>query len=418
MLKMAASNKKFRSFLFMQTFANLGHGMFSIIMMWLVHSHYQNPFYTGLAGVMFALPNVANFIAGPFIDRHNKVTLIRVACFVQFCIVGFLLLATFVFDLVIWVLLAAILVFHSAAKVSIPAATALLPKIVGGDELVSANVMRQVVAIVVGLVIGVFLFTVMDSEAGFRIFYAVLAVILFLAVVATLFIRDTCTGGTAASLDASALKKYFAELGAGFVFIRRGIMLYLLVAFMAAGVFTNIAGVSTPMLAEIHSGTGSGYLLLVAMSMVGAMLGAGITKRLADKFKLWKIFAGGWITMGAFRIIFINVIADSFTRALVVAVFYYAMGNIIAIFFITLRQKQPPKLLIGRIDTIATSMMGVSAVVGAFVGGVLGTWLTDIHMVFAMQGVAYIVIGACLCLFKKVRTLPGVNDVVACECEN
>lgn len=389
--------------------------MFSIIMMWLVHSHYQNPFYTGLAGVMFALPNVANFIAGPLIDRHNKVTLIRVACFVQFCIVGFLLVATFVFNLVVWVLLAAILVFHSAAKVSIPAATALLPKIVDGDELVNANALRQIVAIVAGLVIGVFLFAVMDSEAGFRIFYAVLAAILFLAVVATLFIRDTAAGEATSALDANVLKKYLAELGAGFVFIRREIMLYLLVAFMVAGVFTNIAGVNTPMLAEIHSGTGSGYLLLVAMSMVGGMLGAGLAKRLADKFELWKIFAGGWIAMGAFRIVFINVIADSFTRALIVAVFYYAMGNIIAIFFITLRQKQPPKPLIGRIDTIATSMMGISAVAGAFAGGLLGTWLADIHLVFAMQGVAYIVIGVCLCLFRRVRALPGINDVVEVE---
>jgi len=51
-------NKNFRSFLFFLIFSSMGTGIFGIFMMWVVHSQFQNPLYTGIASFMFSFPAI------------------------------------------------------------------------------------------------------------------------------------------------------------------------------------------------------------------------------------------------------------------------------------------------------------------------------------------------------------------------
>jgi len=399
-------NKNFRSFLLFQTFNSIGVGMFGIFMMWAVHALYQNPLYTGIAGFMFVAPGVASFIVGPFVDRRNKVVLLRLACFIQLCVVTLLLAVPFAYWPGVWLMHLAILVSSIAGMISGPAQTALLPRIVDGEDLIKANALIRILATVAGLGIGVLLYMMMARGAEFQLVYAVNTVVLAIALVFSIFMRS----GESQKPETD-LKTYFAELKTGLAFVKQNVMLYLVAALVFLNLFAEIAVVNLPMFAEIHAGSASGYILLIALSLVGGLIGSYISRIIGSKFALSKIFVLGFIAAGAVRIVFVNVIATDFTRSLWVYILYVGLGSTIGIFFQTFLQKYPPKHLIARVNTITTSLCGVAAAIGTLAGGIAGTLLPDVDMIFIIQGVSYIAIGLCLCLSGRVRELPKMGDV-------
>jgi len=411
-LKLFFDNGNFRNFLIFQAFFGIGSGIFSIFMMWAVHAQYQNPIYTGIAGFMFVAPRVASFLVGPFVDKHNKIKILRVSCFVNLCIVALLLAIPYAYRPGVWFLHLAILIFSITGIFAGPAITALMPKIVGSDDLVKANALIRVVSTIAGLGIGVLLYTMMYGGTGFELIYAVNTGVLFLALAFSFFVRSK-ERKEFEKADRADLKTYFTELKAGLIFIKRGAIFPLVLALVFMSLFADIAYVNLPMFAEIHTGMASGYILLTALALVGGLIGSYISRIIEHKFELWKILVFGLIFTGALRIIFVNVIADNFSRAVWIYILYAGLGSAIGIFINTLMQKLPPQGLIARINTVITSLSGIAAAAGALIGGIAGTLLPNVDMVFIIQGVSYITIGAFLWMFKHIRRLPKVKDVEA-----
>jgi len=398
---MFKENRNFRSYLLYQTLAGIGKGMFVMFMMWAVHFRYQNPMYTGIAGFMIAAPNVASFIVGPLVDKSSKVAIIRVTCLVQLLVTGLVLALP---SAGVWPTLFAILVFQIADTFSNPAETAFLPSIVNSGDLVKANVYIRLLATVGGLAIGTFLYFTLAGGGEFTLVYAVNSAVLLMALILTLPIsKDQKTKDEHCD--------YFAELKDGFSYITKGVMSHLVIVFALTGMIGNAAYVNLPMFAEIHTGAASGYILLAAISMVGGILGSYIAKAISDKLELSKIFIIVFILMGVVRIIFVNVIADDFRRALLILTLYAGLGGAIGILVHSLQQKSVPKKILGRFFTIQTSLFGIAAAAGALVGGTAGRALPDVDMVFIIQGASYIVIGLGLCLSKHIRKLPKIGDV-------
>ena len=408
MLKLVNENSNFRNFLLFQTFSNIGGGIFGIFMMWAVHSQYQNPFYTGIAGLMFALPSAASFIIGPYVDMRNKVKIIRAACFAQVCAVALLLTVSNIYEPGVWFTHLMIFIVSVARIFDAPARTSLLPKIVSGEDLIKANALIRLVATVGGLGIGVLLYVMMYDGAGFEVVYGINTAVLFLALIFSFFVRGKFQEAVENKIN---FKAYFNELKVGLKFIKRGIMLHLMTAFVFMGLFANVSSVNLPMFAEVHTGSASGYILLVALAVVGGVIGPYLSKIVGPKFELWKIFGLGYMLVGATRIIFVNVIASDLSRALWIYVLYIGLGSTIGIFRQTFMQKYPPQHIIARVDTVETSVLSISAAAGALVGGIAGTLLPSVDMVFIIQGISCITIGLFLCLSKRVRKLPKISDV-------
>ena len=417
MQKLFMENSNFRTYLIFQTFNSIGTGIFSIFMMWAIHSQYQNPIYTGLAGFMFAVSGIANFIVGPFVDKHNKVFLIRVVCLIQFCVVAFLFIISFAFTPGVWFYLGAILVYHVMTMLGVPAKTAYLPTIVSGEDLVKANALVGILGSVIGLGIGAFLYIAMAGDTGFEMIYAVNAVILFLALIATPFLKNI-----AQTSDKKIAKSYLSELKAGLAFVWRGsetgqvnrVLLCLVTAFVFMSIFANIASVNMPMFADIHVG-GSGYILIVALGLVGGIVGSYISRIIGPKYKLGTIFVVGIIVTGIVRIIFVNVMPGNFTRSLWILVLYTGLAGAAAILFQTLRQRFPPKHLIARVSAIYISLLSAAASVGALLGGLMGSLMIDVGMIFIIQGASYIVIGIFLFFSKSIKNLPKISDMVSVD---
>jgi len=384
-----------------------------MFMMWAIHALYQNPIYTGVAGAMFAAPMMASFIIGPFVDRWCKVAVLRISCFVMLIAVGVVMVAPNVFDGPgAWFMLFSILMFSIAAVFGNAAGTALLPQVVGGDDLVKANVMVQITGTVTGLAIGVVLYVLMVRGAAFELVYGVNAAVLLLGLVFSFGLRGA---RAVAEAEQVSFKAYFNELRAGLSFVAKGAMLPLVIGMIFMSFAADMAYVNLPMFAEEHLGTATGFIILSAIAMAGGVIGSYIGGVVAPKLALWKIFVMCFIAAGVARILFVMVIPDNFTRALLIHVLYAGLASTVVIFFRSLTQKLPPSHFVGRVTTLTASFQGVAAAFGALLGGYLGSVLPRVDVVFFIQGAAYIAIGLGLFVSGRVRGLPKIGDVVAEE---
>ena len=415
MLKLFLSNGNFRNFLLFQGLAGIGNGIFRIFMMWAVHAQYGNPLYTGIAGFMFVAPFVAGFLAGPFVDRRNKASLLRVTCLASLCVVALLLLVPYAHRPGVWFLLLAILVFSIADVFAGPARTALLPKIVGDDELIKANALISISATIAGLCIGFGLYVMMARGAGFELVYGANAAVMAAALVFSIFVRDKGHEKPGAKAGADARRAYISELGQALAFVRRGVMLRVLLALVFMSLFGQIAYVNVPEFAEAHMGTASGYIVLSALALVGGIIGSYIIRIVGPKLALSKILVVGFVAAGVARILFVNVIATDVSRAIWIYVLYVGLGGALGILIHTLQQKLSPKNMIGRVGAITTSITSAAAALGALLGGVAGTLLPSVDMALVIQGASSIAIGAFLLMSRSMRELPKMDDVKRAE---
>ena len=406
MTKLFVTNPQYRKFLLFQTFDGLGIGTFGVFMMWAIHDQFQNAFYTGMAGVMFAIPAISNFIIGPFVDARDKVTIIRLSCLGQLAAIVFLLVVSAFFEPGVWYVLIGILVFSTASLLAGPAGTALLPRIVKEDELVTANGLLTILGIISGIAVGTFLFASID-RVGFEVVYVVIATLLVLALISSTALKSM----EAKPQRRMSLKCYFNELKEGLYFAKRGVLMLLLLAFVVQDLVATAAYVNVPMLADTFAATASGYVLIVFAASMGGMFGSYIAKIIEPKLELWMIFVGCFILAGLVRVAFAYVITVSFLGSLFILLIYAGLGVTIGIFCQSLLQKKPPQRMVARVNTIFISMLGITSVLGAFIGGILGTLLQQIETVFMLQGGVYIAIGLFLCLFKQVRALPKICDI-------
>ena len=411
MLKLFSDNRNFRSLVLFSTFGGVGHGMFSIFMMWVVHALYQNPMYTGIAGFMFVAPLVASFIVGPFVDRWDKVKVLRFVELTKLIIVLLILAAHILFYLSPWFMFIAILIFCVAALFGNPAFTALLPRVVDGEDLVKANAFLDITGIATGLGVAAMLLLLMAGDSEFIWVYGINAVVLLVSFIAAILLRQPDSANEVTAQEGKTpIKAYFEELMTGFSFVKKGVMLPLVMAVVTMNFFGRAAYVNFPMFAEVHLGTAFGYVMLSALALTGSMIGSYICRMVETKAKLWKLLVAGFMFAGIARILFVNIIASHRAGAIVFFMIYVGFASSVGLFYQVLIQKLPPKNAISRVAATNTSLTAIATAIGALVGGFLGTVL-DVNTVFMIQGGSYIVIGGLLCLSKHVRDLPVINEL-------
>jgi len=378
-----------------------------MIIIWVVHALFRNPLYTGLAGFMAAAPGIVSFLAGPFIDRFSKVTLLRIACFTQFCVTAVLFaLPPDVLSGRAWVVLLTVLIFNIARIIALPAGVALLPKIVDSDNLVKANSMISICSIFGGFGIVSLLFILMD-RVDFRVIFAINSVILLIGLANSIKLRI--------SEDESHLqinaKTYFHDLKEGLVFVANGTMLPLMLSLVSVRFVSEIVSVSLPMFVDTYGGTASGYMLYMIFGMLGGTAGPMISGPVGRKFSVSKIFIVGYIAAGVSWLIFVNVAIFSFFGALPINALFGVIVTTITIFAQTLTQRLPPPHTVARISTIKTSLYNTSAAIGALLGGFLGGVIPSVGTILSLQGAAYITIAILLCLSAKFRALPKICEI-------
>jgi len=407
MFQLIRGNKKFRLLLVYQIFSGLGGGIFSIFMLLSVHLMYGNPLYTGIAGFLIVFPHIFSLMVGPVVDRRSKVTIMRLTTLLEFLVLTLLVVLSAFEILSVVVMFVIIFIYALAALFEGPAATAYLPQIVEENHIMQANSCIMSATMVGGIAIAVFLFGVLGEvdNTGFGIIYGVSAVFVAIAFLVSLFMRDV-----ELKQAKTTAHNYLDDLKAGFNFLKRSILMFVLIMWVARAFVAEIAYVNMPMFLETHIGA-QGYVIVQVLVLVGGVIASSLVGTFGGKFKIGYLLFALSLLAGGARIVFALVLPNSYFGGLAVVLIYSILVVSGGIIISSMLQKIPPKDMVGRVDTLTGTFMAIAIAVGALAGGYIGDIIPEVEHVFVIHGIMIIVIGLGAILTPGIRKLPRMNDI-------
>ncbi|MCL2202158.1 MAG: MFS transporter, partial [Oscillospiraceae bacterium] len=380
--------------------------MFSIFMLLSMHLLYQNPIYTGVAAFLMAAPHVFSFAAGPIVDRRNKVSIMRLTTLLEFSVLALLSLSPLQEYLGVMFMFSVVLAFSMSALFEVPAGTALLPQLVQEEKIMEANSLIQIVSLVGGVTIAAVLFYHLGGEPDHRFIYGLSAAFVALAFVASLFLKDPAVK----TKEGEPPPSYLQDLKDGAKFIRRSILLYTTIAVVALSLFAEITIVNRPMFFEYHVGA-QGYVVFVVMALIGGIIASAFVGALGKRFRVGQFIFMALIIASVVRIAFVLVLPVQFAGGIALMILYSTLAISSGLVFTSLRQKIPPKDMVGRVDTISRTFEALFVTIGALAGGFLGSVVPVVDYIFIFQAVAYAVIALFLILVPSIRKLPKINEI-------
>ena len=398
---------QFRVFLVYQIFSELGNGIFSLFMLLSVHLIYGNAFYTGIAGFLMSVPRVFSFVVGPVVDRGKKVKIMRITTLLEFGALALLTFTPLLEDIGVMFMFAIILVMSISAMFESPAGRALLPHIVKEEDILPANQLIGIAATVGGIILAVLLFAVLGQGDNTMLIYGLSTGFLAGAFLFSLFLRDPDVKPEPIS---KTIKSYKADILAGIKFLRKNVLLFLIVVDVVQVFVGQMAYVNRPAFIEYHAGA-QAYIILAVIGMVGGVIASSLVGTLGKRFKVGQLLLVFYLLAGVARIFFVMVLPDSFYAALGISVVIAMTLSAAGIVEGTLMQKIPPKDMVGRVDTMHTTFLAISVALGALTGAFIGRAVQDVAHIFIAQGVWVMLTAFYFILVPSIRKLPKFNDI-------
>ncbi|MCI4357090.1 MAG: MFS transporter [Thermoplasmata archaeon] len=356
------------------TASSVGAATTTVALSWIVFSSTQSAFAITIIGLANFGPSlVVGLFAGVLADRFERRRLMLRADAVRAVAVGalavFLIFRGFDFP----VILGVVVVVAAFSALFRPASNAILPSLVGGEELGDANGLllagATLGAFVGSAVGGLFIITV-GAVAGFSLnalTYALSAAMLFLLVI------PRVAGSTRPSGAAppAAHPSYLADLREGFDFVRsQPALLWTILASLVANFFLAFyllyLVVYVPL--GLHAGA-SVYGAAVAMSGLGYGIGSLLVGRYRLARRAGYVYIFGWGAVGL--LITVLAIAPTIGVLLAVAPAVGILSGVANTSYLTCVQRVVPGPLLGRF--FAIDEVGSFAVIplGQIVGGIL-----------------------------------------------
>ncbi|MCL2235013.1 MAG: MFS transporter [Defluviitaleaceae bacterium] len=407
MLELFKGNKMFRRFLVYGVLSALGGGIFQIFMLLSIHLLYENPIYTGIAGALIALPHIFAFAVGPVVDRRNKVSIMRITIVLEFIPLALLAFTPLLENIGIMFMFAVIITYSVARLFEGSASGALLPQLVKSDELMKANSFANLIAMSGGLLVAVALFFVLGDVTDFSLVYGASAGLLVIAFLFSLLLKDPAEKG-----DGKLKEKidYIKDLKIGGKFVVGNALLFFLVATVALSFVGEVAYVNRPEFFEYHVGS-QGYIVFTTLVLVGGIVASALTGAMGQKIKIGPMIFIVLLIVGFMRIAITLILPYNFGVALTFQILAAAFGTVFGLVINSYMQKITPKDMMGRVGSIFTTPAAMITVLGALVGGFVGSMIYAVDYIFIFQGVSYIALGIFLVLIPKIRKLPKINDI-------
>ncbi|MCL2169406.1 MAG: MFS transporter [Defluviitaleaceae bacterium] len=407
MFTLFKENRMFRVLLAYQVFSGLGGAIFGIFMLLSVHLIYENPIYTGIAGFLMTAPHIFSFMVGPVVDKGNKVLIMRLTTFLEFAVVGLLAFVPFQEYFGVWFMFSVIAIYSIAALFEGPAGLALLPQIVHEDKNMDAISAINIAALVGGLGVAILLFSLIGDIGNLSLIFGISSGFLAVAIFISLFLKDP---NARQAKEKRSLKIYLNDLKEAGNFVRKTVLLYITVFVVAKAFAIEVASINMPEFAYNHAGA-QGYILLAIMGVVGGIFASSLVSAVGKKVRVgWLIFTL-FVLAGAVRVVFVLLLPAHFIGGLGVLIVYTALGGMLNMVHLSLRQRIPKKDMVGRVQTISTTVAAIFVAIGSLVGGFLGSIIPVVDHIFIYQGIAYAVIGFVVILVPSVRKLPTINEM-------
>jgi MFS family permease len=378
-----------------------GAAIGSVVFTWVVFTTTHSPLAVALLGVVGILPTmVFGILAGGLIDRADRRRLM-IACDVgRLITLGALAAYTWIFGVNVVILLAAVFVVSVFSTVFRPATNAVIPRLVGADEITDGNGLLMsgtTVASFVGSPVGGLVIVVLGVTIGLAanaLTFGVSAAMISLMVVPMLQPAPGEVEGPR--------KSYLSDVREGLAYLgSEHALLAVTLSAMAANFFLSIFGQFIVIYVgeQLHLGAASFGILLAANAggfAVGGLLAGRLPTHKAPG--LW--FAATWGASG------FAVIGVALTSALLpAAVFILAFGILLGLgntVFFAATQRHVPQRLLGRY--YATDEAGSFAMIPA--GQIAGGFLilaVGISASFLIAGLGSVLVNVVLLAMPSVR---------------
>ncbi len=271
----ALRHRDFRLFYIALVVAGLGSQVQNTANIWLIYQLTGSAFYLGLTGLVRAVPILAlSLMGGVIADRVDRRKFIMVTQGLSGCFSLVLAWLTFTGDIQVWHIYAVTFLNSSLMALNAPARSAIIPNVVPKENLLNAFALNSTVwqisnilgPAIGGVCIGLF---------GLSVTYLVNGMAHLVTLAALMAMRLS-------RVTAPSRKSTLKALAEGMTFLRKQSIIPILLSMDSAAMFFGAYRVLMPIFAVQLGAGAEGLGLLLSISGVGAILGAGMIMSLGD----------------------------------------------------------------------------------------------------------------------------------------
>lgn len=407
------SNRSFVLLFLGRFVTNAGDSLYFIGAMWLVYSLTGSTFYTGLAGFLVHLPSMFRFLIGPLVDRWKLRPILVRTQFIQCICVLIVPLAAATGHLSVWLVLLVMPLLTLVNQFVYPAQTAILPRIVEGEQLVRANSLFSTVyqgtEVVLNAASGIVL-AVIGATTLFVVDSATFAIttVLFLGVSVPAMDSESDEDDTNDADDANNANDdstYVAELREGIEYLRGSVLISMLLGAMVVNVGGGAMTAVLPAFADSMGGPET-YGLLMATIAGGSLAGTGVASLVEDR-------PYGRLSMVIFPVSALGLAAASVVPGLLATlsllfVAFVPMG-VFNVMFSSLLQSSVDAAFLGRVSSVVSSISMGMLPLGTLLGGVAGDVYGPVSMLYLLSGLL-VLLALYFLAHPRIRSLPSINE--------
>jgi MFS family permease len=282
----ALKHRDFRLFYTALVVAGMGSQVQNTANIWQIYQLTGSAFYLGLTGLVRALPILLlSLMGGVIADRVDRRRFIMVTQGLAGCFSLVLAWLTFTGEIQIWHIYSVTFLNSSLTALNAPARSAIIPNIVPKQNLLNAFALNSTVwqisnilgPAIGGVCIGLF---------GLSITYLVNGV-------AHLITLAALTAMHLSRVIAPSRKSTLKALAEGMSFLKKQSIIPILLSMDAAAMFFGAYRILMPIFADQLGAGAEGLGLMLSMSGVGAIVGAGVIMSLGDvRYKGRFVLAG------------------------------------------------------------------------------------------------------------------------------
>lgn len=374
---------------------NIADSLFYITILWYFKTTFHSPMILSLVLIVDSAIDMCAFIFGPLIDRIYIKNLLKYVTIGQTILSVF---ATILFYLTKWKQLALILLLLTYVLSTIgstliyPAEEKILPAIVSKDELTKVNSLFQLAYRILDL----FLDALATLIVTFFSLSKAMIISAFIFAIALCFYAKLYLPKNLIVYEKDNdyfTGKYLHDLLKGWQVLKNeGKILLLIIPLAVTNLFYGIASVGMPYFASQYlTKSAIGYGGLELFSSIGGLLGSLIISKIGIlKQKLERIVV---ICLGlaGISVILETMIANSIPMLIL----FFALSSafwisIMNINFEVLIQESFNPHILGRIETINSSIINCMIPIGSFLGGII-VQRVSASFAISLQGIAEVI---------------------------
>ncbi|WP_308556813.1 MFS transporter [uncultured Lactobacillus sp.] len=356
---------------------NIADSLFYMAVLWFFKVRFNSPLVLSLIFIADSTIDMISFVFGPIIDRTDIKKLLKYVTAGQAI---FSLLTAILFkinimqDLAIVILLVLYVISTIGSTLIYPAEEKILPEIVAKDKLLKTNGIFQMTYRTLDLFLDALataLITCFSLDFTMIISMLVFASALFFY--ARLYLPEKVLQPDEELVSG----KYWQDLVTGWEILRReGRILILIVPFAITNLFYGIASIGLPYFASHYlTKTALGYGTLEFASSIGGLLGSMVVQKFSFGKNKLERFVTICLFLAGTSVILEPVVGRIDSIKVIGLILFFASAafwiSMMNINFEVLVQESFDSNVLGRINTINSSIISCMIPVGSFLGGII-----------------------------------------------